>query len=162
MGQLRYDFPEESNPMESCIKLSKKIQNMNENGDVQKIIRHSYIKENLDVTLLSTLCEMFCKPERLNVYLHSKEFKDECIMQENFMRTRFQVLTMPKDLYSAITEPTKVIQMNNKIIAIPKKNKLLTTDFSLKVLDPKYTAQPQQISTWTDTDVWFHQDALFM
>lgn len=115
------------------------MQYISDAADMQKAIRHSYMKDNLDVTLLTNLSEMLCKPERLNIYVHSKQLKNECILQEDFMMTKFFVSDMPKELYSAITEPANVLQMNNLKIAIPRKNQLLPTDFSIKEFNPKYT-----------------------
>lgn len=37
----------------------------------------------------------------------------------------------------------------------------MPTDFTIKPFNPKYTGQPQQISTLADTDVWFKQDEMF-
>lgn len=111
MGKLRYEFPEGTNPMKTCIKLSKKMLNKSDSGKAENIIRHSYMKDDLDVTLIASLSEMFCKPSRLNVFVHSKEFKNECIMQEDFMMTRFLISEMPENLRSAIAEPAKVLQI---------------------------------------------------
>lgn len=160
MGLLKYDYPDRTNPVKSCMKLSGKLSKIPEQ-DISKIIKHSYLKEMLDKDLIESLSNMFCKPERMNIYLQSKSLKDECIIQEDFMMTKFFVEEIPPSLLQAIKEPAKIVSQKNQKLDFPIKNHLLPSSFEIKTVDPKFSGSPNNISIWKDVDVWFKQDEMF-
>lgn len=101
---------------------------------------------------------MFCNPQRLNLYLHSKSFKDECIIQEDFMLTKFFVEEIPEDVLAVIRQPSLKATQKRAQLSMPAQNYLIPRDLAIKDLNPEFCGEPKQISIWKDTDVWFKQD----
>ena len=77
------------------------------------------------------------------------------------MLTKFFVEEVPESLRSIMQKPAERVSQKQKRLYLPVKNHLLPKNFEIKPLNPEFTAQPVQISTWADTDVWFKQDDLF-
>lgn len=95
MGKLKYYCPEQKKPMDMCIKFAKKLQIIDNDDDVKNIVRHSFIKDDLDLKLLTSLGQIFCKSERCNIFVRSKELENECVSEEGFMKTKFLITAMP-------------------------------------------------------------------
>lgn len=71
IGKLRYDYPDRSNPLKSCIKFAEKLHKMPEK-DISQLIRHSYLKMYYDPRLMAQLSNMLCKSERVMIFIQSK------------------------------------------------------------------------------------------
>jgi len=87
--------------MKSCNKIANKMGKINE-SDIPFIIKHGYVKEQFDKELITDIGKMFMQPSRVNIFMASKAFERDCIINEIWMLTKFTLEDIQADLLKAM------------------------------------------------------------
>jgi len=140
--------------MSKCIKLAGKVGKIPE-CDIPRIIKHSYFRDQFDKDLIQKICDMFCDIKRVNIYIQSKVFENECDLEEEHMMTKFKQEKIPDNVIAKISNPSV------KNVKIPEANALVPGDVTILAPNPEYTSKPVNVSTIPETDVWYMQDAKY-
>ena len=83
VGKLRFDYPDRSTPLETCIKLAGKARKIPD-ADMPNLVRHSFIRDAFDPKLMKSVSEMLCDLDRVNIFLHTPK---SCLKTEAWMNT---------------------------------------------------------------------------
>lgn len=104
-GQLKFAYQDRCKPLDQCTKIAAKLGKINDE-DVPNIFKHSYVREKFDKEGVRELADMFSQPDRLLIFVSSKNFEKEGSMQyEQWMLTKFKVETIEGDLLKMIESP---------------------------------------------------------
>lgn len=130
LGEMQFKFADKTGPMRTCIGMASRMQIFDE-SNMDQIIRSKYGCDKFDHELIKQIAEELCKPEKCNIILKSKSFKDqEFINQtEEWYNTEYGVIDMPEDLLKVCKEPKCVIK--NKKIGLPPPNDLIPKNFDV-------------------------------
>lgn len=75
-GQLKYAYQDRGKTIDQCVKLASKLGKINE-GDIPLIVKHSCMREKFDKEGVRELTDMFIQPEKLMIFISSKNFEKE-------------------------------------------------------------------------------------
>lgn len=66
--------------MDQCVKVAAKLAKIDEE-DIPQIIKHSFVRAKFDKEGVRELADMFCAPEKVMIFLSSKNLEKEANMQ---------------------------------------------------------------------------------
>jgi len=132
--------------MDQCIKVAAKLSKINDD-DIPQIIKHRFVRDKFDKEGVRELADMFVNPERIMIFISSKNYEKEGnMMYEQWMLTKYKVELIEGDLLNAILQPKPEIK--GKAIDIPPVNPLIQHNFSVVPMEEEFIDSPKPISIW--------------
>lgn len=133
VGQLKFDFPDRSTPLATCIKYAGKARKVPE-SDLGNLVKSSYVRD-VDAKVLQDIAEKFCDMNRVTIFLHSSQPQSTA---ERWTNTLFTVVEASPDFWKNLEEPT----LGKVAVNVPEANALVPKGAEMKGLSGSYSVNP--------------------
>ena len=158
LGKMRFEFQDRASAVGTCSTLAARLQIM-EDSNMDQLLRSRYVADEFDHAKVRRVADELCKPDQVNIFLRSKDFADDVTETDEWFQTKYSVEPFSEQLLKAITEPHP--ELNTKKLDLPPPNNLIPKKYDVLDANEEYSAAPQLLKQWDDTDLWYKKDDKF-